>query len=92
MRQSIVAAAERRTPVNARISCAVAAILGGVSLAASGGVCAQTAPSDNGAAAPASPASDALATITVTAQRRTENMQDVPISMQALTARCQKSR
>jgi outer membrane receptor protein involved in Fe transport len=30
--------------------------------------------------------SDALAEITVTAQRRTENMQDVPISMQAFTA------
>jgi iron complex outermembrane recepter protein len=86
MRENIVAAAERRTPVNARISCAVAAILGGVSLAASCSAAAQTAPSDNGAAAPASPASEALATITVTAQRRTENMQDVPISMQALTA------
>ena len=36
------------------------------------------------AAAPGA-ASDSLQEITVTAQRRTENMQDVPISMQALT-------
>ncbi|MGH8302660.1 MAG: TonB-dependent receptor plug domain-containing protein, partial [Steroidobacteraceae bacterium] len=38
--------------------------------------------------APALPAggADQLATIVVTAQRRTENIQDVPISMQALTS------
>jgi iron complex outermembrane recepter protein len=86
MRQNSAAAAERRPPANARISCAVAAILGGASFAAPGGAAAQTAPSDNGAAAPASPATEALATVTVTAERRTENIQDVPISMQALTA------
>jgi iron complex outermembrane recepter protein len=86
MRQSFVAADERHTSANARISCAVAAILGGAALAAPCGASAQTAPADNGAAAPASPDTDALATVTVTAQRRTENMQDVPISMQALTA------
>src|SRR5580658_5353541 len=86
MSENIAAATERRTPANARISCAVAAILGGASFGASVGASAQTAPSDNGAAAPASAATDALATVTVTAQRRTENIQDVPISMQALTA------
>ena len=86
MSEKFAAATERRTPANARISCAVAAILGGASFGASVGASAQTAPSDNGAAAPASAATDALATVTVTAQRRTENIQDVPISMQALTA------
>ncbi len=86
MRENFAAAAERRLPANARISCAVAAILGGTSFAASYDAAAQTAPGDTGAAAPASPATDALATVTVTAQRRTENIQDVPISMQALTA------
>jgi iron complex outermembrane recepter protein len=86
MRENFAAADERRTHANTRISCAVAAILGGASLAASGAASAQTAPGDTGAAAPASPAGDALATVTVTAQRRTENMQDVPIAMQALTA------
>jgi outer membrane receptor protein involved in Fe transport len=63
--------------MNAKISYAVAAILGGASLAAT-------------AAEPAADSSEAatgvLEEITVTAQRRTENMQDVPISMQALTA------
>ncbi|MGA8709182.1 MAG: TonB-dependent receptor [Steroidobacteraceae bacterium] len=62
-----------------KVSFAVAAILGGVSLSA---VAAQSA-SDNAAAD-----SDlgTLAEITVTAQRRTQNIQDVPISMQALTS------
>jgi iron complex outermembrane recepter protein len=65
-----------------RVSCAVAAILGGSSFAAF----AQTQPaSSTGAEAP-EPSADALATVTVTAQRRTENIQDVPISIQALTA------
>jgi outer membrane receptor protein involved in Fe transport len=65
-----------------QISCAVAAILGGVSLAAH----AQVQPA-GGTGAQASEASgDALAEITVTAQRRSERMQDVPIAMQALTA------
>ncbi len=55
-----------------KVSFAVAAILGGVSLSA---VAAQSA-SDNAAAD-----SDlgTLAEITVTAQRRTQNIQDVPI-------------
>src|SRR5438132_7811960 len=63
--------------MNSKISYAVAAILGGASFGAS-------------AAEPATgsteAAPDALAEITVTAQRRTQNIQDVPISMQALTA------
>src|SRR6184192_1889958 len=63
--------------MNSKISYAVAAILGGSSGAAH-------------AAEPAAGASEAgtgaLEEITVTAQRRTENIQDVPISMQALTA------
>src|SRR6267142_3276518 len=63
--------------MNSKISYAVAAILGGASFAAS-------------AAEPATgsteASTDALAEITVTAQRRTQNIQEVPISMQALTA------
>src|SRR5579863_6696674 len=65
-----------------QISYAVAAIIGSTSLAAT----AQTAPATSGGAAASEPASDAIAEITVTAQRRTENIQDVPISIQALTA------
>ena len=65
-----------------QISYAVAAILGGTSLAA----VAQTAPATSSGAAASEPSSDAIAEITVTAQRRTENIQDVPISIQALTA------
>ena len=41
---------------------------------------------DAGGAEAAQPASWTLAEITVTAQRRTENIQDVPITIQALTA------
>jgi len=63
--------------MNSKISYAVAAILGGGSLAA-----AAADPATDSSSA----ATDTIAEITVTAQRRTENMQDVPISMQALTA------
>ena len=63
--------------MNSKISYAIAAILGGTSFGAS-------------AAEPATDTTEAgtdtLAEITVTAQRRTQNIQDVPISMQALTA------
>ena len=63
--------------MNSKISYAVAAILGGSSCAAH-------------AAEPATESTEAgagaLEEITVTAQRRTQNIQDVPISMQALTA------
>jgi iron complex outermembrane recepter protein len=69
--------------MKSKISIAVAAILSGASVSALA----------DGAAAPADTAessvsrsSDALAEIVVTAQRRSQNMQDVPISMQALTA------
>jgi outer membrane receptor protein involved in Fe transport len=58
-----------------KLSCAIAAILGssaaGLSLAAT-----PAADTD----------SDSIQEITVTAQRRTENVQDVPITIQALTA------
>ncbi|HTC15892.1 MAG TPA: TonB-dependent receptor [Steroidobacteraceae bacterium] len=63
--------------MNSKISYAVAAILSSASLAARA----------DDAAAPAAPGpTDALTEITVTAQRRSENMQNVPISMQAFTA------
>ena len=63
-----------------QISYAVAAVLGGVSLAAH----AQEQPA--GGAQASETSGNALAEITVTAQRRTENIQDVPIAIQALTA------
>src|SRR5580700_7386413 len=63
--------------MNSKISYAVAAILGGTSFAA---------PAAEPATASSEAGTGALEEITVTAQRRTENMQDVPISMQALTA------
>ena len=62
---------------NSRLSYAIAAVLGG---------------SSAGVAYAAAPASDTdtssagIQEIVVTAQRRTENMQDVPITIQALTA------
>src|SRR5271170_980679 len=67
--------------MKSKISYAVAAILGASSVAAH----AQTASTDTSAAT-SDTSSDALVEVTVTAQRRTENIQDVPISMQALTA------
>jgi outer membrane receptor protein involved in Fe transport len=62
---------------NSKLSYAIAAILSGPS---AGFVHAATA------AAGVDTSSDAIQEITVTAQRRTENLQDVPISIQALTA------
>src|ERR1700689_77575 len=63
---------------NSKLSYAIAAILsgtgGGFAHAATG---TDTASTDN--------ASDSIQEITVTAQRRTENAQDVPITIQALT-------
>src|SRR5579864_1583907 len=64
------------------ISYAVAAVLGSASFAAQAQT--QSAASAGAQASEAGPT--ALAEITVTAQRRTENIQDVPISIQALTA------
>src|ERR1700681_2742341 len=63
--------------MNSKISYAVAAILGGASFGAS-----PAEPATGSAEA----GTDMLAEITVTAQRRTQNIQDVPISMQALTS------
>jgi outer membrane receptor protein involved in Fe transport len=65
--------------MNSKVSFAVAAILGGASLGANAAQSASdtnTSDSDVGT----------LAEITVTAQRREQSMQDVPISMQAFTA------
>jgi len=67
--------------MSSKVSIAVAAILGGVTFAAS--AVAQVA--DNSTAAP-EPGLEGITEITVTAQRRNESMQNVPISMQAFTA------
>ena len=60
---------------NTKLSYAIALILGGQ---AAGLAHAASADTDN--------SSDSIQEITVTAQRRTESMQDVPISMQAFTS------
>src|ERR1700690_857745 len=65
---------------NTKLCYAIAAILSG---SAAGLAYADPTP-DTGGTTETGP-SDALAEITVTAQRRTENIQDVPISIQALT-------
>jgi len=62
--------------MKSKISYAVAAILGGTSVAVS---------AQEQAASTETTASGGLAEVIVTAQRRSENMQNVPISMQALT-------
>src|SRR3984893_9288926 len=64
--------------MNSKISYAIAAILGGVSFRA--------AAAEPGTGETAAAGSEYLFEITVTAQRRAQNIQDVPISMQALTA------
>src|SRR3984885_11636575 len=69
---------------NPKLSCAIAAILSGVSGGAAYAQQAQ-APAQAPAAAPAQTSTDTIEEITVTAQRRTQSMQDVPISMQAFT-------
>jgi iron complex outermembrane recepter protein len=66
--------------MNSKISYAVAAILGSASFAAP--AVGQTSDSESATAT----SSDALVEVTVTAQRRTESMQNVPISMEALTS------
>jgi len=63
--------------MNSKLSCAVAAVLGSVPVGLPGVV--------NAAEAESGPA-DTIQEIVVTAQRRSENLQDVPISIQALTA------
>jgi iron complex outermembrane recepter protein len=67
---------------NPKLSYAIAAILSGVS---GGAAYAQQAQAPAQAAAPAETSTDTIQEITVTAQRRTQSMQDVPISMQAFT-------
>ncbi len=62
---------------SAKLACAVAAILG----SATGGIALAA-----GASPQNSNSSDQLQTITVTAQRRVQNMQDVPITIQAITS------
>ncbi|HUX72559.1 MAG TPA: TonB-dependent receptor [Steroidobacteraceae bacterium] len=74
--------------MNSKLSYAIAAILGGVSFAASAATPANAAGADADANANAN--ADVLQVITVTAQRRTQSMQDVPISMQAFTAQTLK--
>src|ERR1700691_2609795 len=72
--------------MNSKLSYAVAAILGSATFGASVAAPAPEGP-DTGATPAAAPESaDTLGEITVTAQRRSQNMQDVPISMQAFTA------
>src|ERR1700677_1028973 len=61
---------------SSRLSCAIAAILG----SSSAGVVQAATASDT------ETSTDTIQEITVTAQRRVENMQDVPITIQALTA------
>src|SRR5215475_6477744 len=61
--------------MKSKISCAVAAIIGGTSVAALAQE--QSTGSES--------VSEGMTEVIVTAQRRTENMQNVPISMQALT-------
>jgi iron complex outermembrane receptor protein len=58
-----------------KLSCAIAAILSSSAAGIAQGA----------TAADAEASSDAIQEVTVTAQRRTENMQDVPIQIQALT-------
>jgi iron complex outermembrane receptor protein len=71
--------------MNSKLSYAVAAILGSATFGVS--VAAPTPEGPDTAANTAAPEPlDTLGEITVTAQRRSQNMQDVPISMQAFTA------
>jgi iron complex outermembrane recepter protein len=63
---------------NRKLSYAIATILGGCS-----GVAAAATSADD---APEAVNADAIQEVTVTAQRRAENSQDVPITIQALTA------
>src|SRR5579863_5691422 len=69
--------------MNSKISYAVAVILGGASY---GAAAAEAAAAAATAAASTDSESSTLTEIVVTAQRRSQNMQDVPIAMQAFTA------
>jgi iron complex outermembrane recepter protein len=79
--------------MNSKVSYAVAAILGSVPFAAYASAPASDAATPSSTGPEASPSADApsadsggLVEVTVTAQRRSESMQNVPISMQAFTA------
>ena len=72
--------------MNSKLSSAIAAILGGVSFGAAAMASPADVPQEAATATAPSASSDSLQEITVTAQRRSESMQDVPISMQAFTA------
>jgi iron complex outermembrane receptor protein len=75
MRSLKLAPVAPKARANSKLSCAIAAILS------------SSAPSVlYAAAAPNEANSDAIAEIVVTAQRRSENIQDVPISIRAFTA------
>jgi outer membrane receptor protein involved in Fe transport len=63
--------------MNRKLTLAIAAVLGGAAVGAAHA--ASPADTDSG--------TDTIQEITVTAQRRSESMQDVPISMQAFTAK-----
>jgi iron complex outermembrane receptor protein len=65
--------------MNTKLSCAIAAILGGISFASPG------LAADAGADASADAGANSLEEVIVTAQRRSENMQRVPIAMQAFS-------
>jgi iron complex outermembrane receptor protein len=67
--------------MNSKVYYAVAAILGGTAFAAT-----TAAAADATTTADTSVSTDSLAEVTVTATRRSENIQNVPISMQAMTS------
>jgi outer membrane receptor protein involved in Fe transport len=67
--------------MNSKVYYAVAAILGGTAFAAA----TATAADATTTTADSSVSADSLAEVTVTATRRSENIQNVPISMQAMT-------
>jgi iron complex outermembrane recepter protein len=73
---TVRATARATTPARSNLRWAIAAILGGSSALHGLGA----------TAADADASSDQIQEITVTAQRRTENVQNVPIAMQALTS------
>jgi outer membrane receptor protein involved in Fe transport len=68
--------------MNSQISYAVAAILAGASV----GVAVDASAAEPANTGSTEASADTLQEIVVTAQRRSQNMQDVPIAMQALTA------
>ena len=92
MRMGLASGVRRRHAFGSKVSVAVAAILGSAALASPVAAAADqtsTGPSPSTSAdntAAPGPTSLELAEVTVTAQRRSERAQDVPISIQALTS------